>query len=522
MACIPPHMVMSGLIPLYVGAMSGVHWLGGDGIQLGGCLVEWSVKKLFDSLGEARKVGALKEDKHEMINKKAANLLLIVCYLYNYGVIHCTLIYDLVRDFIRNFTEIDVESLLIVLSHCGQQLRADDPSALKEIVLLVKDRAQNADDSIDGNDQGATDSSRIEYIVDTIIELKNNKPRKQDLVLREKTNALKKSIGRIKSSASQSLAGKKSGSCLRVTLRDVLDAETKGRWWMVGASWAGNQHHGKLWGENDADEPLDQESSQLESSSSSKKASDEEDGLLSLASSQRMNTDARRSIFCIVMGSSDCNDAFEKLVRQGMLKPKAERDVIRVIIHCCGEEKAFNPFYAYLAMRVCEFQQKSKFTLMLTFWDAFKQLESFSVRKIANLAKLLAHLIGSANKCLTIGVLKRVEFSPSDMPESVVVFLSIFMSVLFESGEVEHIRKIFAHGTSNSSIPVKHHVDSDVEDGNDKVQTTKKEDLSDLRESLSVFLLQYLKSSPKNVEGSAFRSNLLAAIETCDEANTDS
>ncbi|KAL7525439.1 hypothetical protein ACHAXR_001006, partial [Thalassiosira sp. AJA248-18] len=388
-----------------------------------------------------------------------------------------------------------------------------------------------------GDDTGAAsaDSSRIQYMVDTIMELKNNKPRKQDVVLREKTNVLKKCIGRVKSSTSSnsSLSGKKSGSCLRVTLQDVLDADTKGRWWMVGASWAGNQHSDKLWGsshENDAEEEEDGQQQRHPTSNKSKKPTNE-DSMLALASSQRMNTDARRSIFCIVMGSTDCDDAFEKLVRQGLLKPKAERDVIRVLVHCCGEEKAFNPFYAFLAVRVCEYQAKSRFTLMLTFWDVFKQLETFSIRKVANLAKLLAHLIGggggkdsnnSNNKqCLTIGVLKRIEFSPSDMPEMVVLFLSIFMTAIFETCDVLDIQKIFARGVNNdssSSAARKRQVESDSDEddddvfGSSKVQTTKKEDLSDMRESLSLFVLQYLKSSSLKNVNESYEESLNACI----------
>ena len=37
--------------------------------------------------------------------------------------------------------------------------------------------------------------------------------------------------------------------------------------------------------------------------------------LLRLAAGQRMNTDARRAVFCTVMGSEDCVDAFERLLR---------------------------------------------------------------------------------------------------------------------------------------------------------------------------------------------------------------
>lgn len=37
--------------------------------------------------------------------------------------------------------------------------------------------------------------------------------------------------------------------------------------------------------------------------------------LVQLASSQRMNTDLRRAIFCIIMSGEDYLDAFEKLLR---------------------------------------------------------------------------------------------------------------------------------------------------------------------------------------------------------------
>lgn len=37
--------------------------------------------------------------------------------------------------------------------------------------------------------------------------------------------------------------------------------------------------------------------------------------MLQLATTQRMNTDARRAIFCIIMSGDDYIDAFEKLLR---------------------------------------------------------------------------------------------------------------------------------------------------------------------------------------------------------------
>ena len=102
--------------------------------------MEWSVTSLYASLEKARRrkkdstrsngdFENEQQQQHEKINKEASNLLLIVCYLYNYGAVHCTLIYDLVRDFIANFTEMDVEALLIVLSHCAGSFGATIPAS---------------------------------------------------------------------------------------------------------------------------------------------------------------------------------------------------------------------------------------------------------------------------------------------------------------------------------------------------------------------------------------------------------
>ena len=521
-ACIPPAMVMKGLIPLYIAAVAGVHWIAGDRIQLGGCLIEWSVKQFYESLTKGRcRKGDSDVEGNEFVNKEASNTILIISYLYNYGVMHCTLMYDLIKHLIKNFSEIDVESLLLILSHCGQQLRSDDPSALKEIIMMVKERAQkDSDSTTEEVGQTRADSSRIEFMLLTITELKNNKPRKQDVAIREKTNVFKKCIGRMKSSANSGLLAKSTGTCLRISLQDILDAETKGRWWVMGASWAGNQ---KFIGDDTSDyDRKDSHVQSVEHDAKPKKDTDEEK-LLALASSQRMNTDTRRSIFCIVMTSSDCNDAFVKLSRAELLKPKNERDVIRVLVHCCGEEKSFNPFYAHLIMRVCEYQPKSKFTLMLSFWDIFKQLETFSDRKTANLAKLLAKMLSGTNeKYLTIGALKRIEFSPTNMPTQVVLFLSIVMSSLFESANDKEIQEIFDNGPHNNkqvkkNIRRRHRdvFDSDDEDKFNDQSLAKKEDLSELKESISTFLLQFVKSSPKNIQGSKWNENFSIAIESC-------
>ena len=304
--------------------------------------------------------------------------------------------------------------------------------------------------------------------------MKNNKKRKNDETRLEKTAKYKKFVGRMKSEA---FSNNPSGdSCMRVTLQDILDIERKGRWWKVGASWVGNQYNTE-----DGSERIN--SFDAASSEAEKK-------LLKLAAKQHMNTDSRRSIFCILMNSADCDDAFEKLVRLN-LKGKQDREIVRVLVHCCGQEKSYNPFYAFLAVRLCEFQSKAKFTFQLSFWDFFKQLDDKTkTRKAANMGKLLAHLV--FENVLSIMVLKALDMST--LSENGIIFVTILITQLFgKYNDALQVAEVFA------SIP--------------------REDPEGiaLRDGLSVFLQRYLKKHPSNEKNSHFRSCFKVVVKACED-----
>ena len=129
----------------------------------------------------------------------------------------------------------------------------------------------------------------------------------------------------------------------------------------MGASWAGKQAAGK---ESEGGAGAGSKTK------GGKKGQETslQDKMDKLASKQRMNTDVRRSIFCAIMTATDYEDAFERLMRLN-LTDQQEREIIRVLVDCAGQEPSFNPFYAYVAGRLCEYNDKYKFTLQLTFWD---------------------------------------------------------------------------------------------------------------------------------------------------------
>jgi nucleolar MIF4G domain-containing protein 1 len=232
-----------------------------------------------------------------------------------------------------------------------------------------------------------------------------------------------------------------------------------------------------------------------------------DDALLKLAAKYRMNTDTRRTIFCIIMGSADFEDCFEKLVRAGLLKNRCERDTVRVVMECCGNEESFNKFYAHLAARICDYQPQCKFTFQLAYWDTFKQFDEVKARKVANLAKLLFHLV-VIHQCLKLNVIKAIDLAaPEDLPETAMIFVTIFLSSILEHFDnPEDAFRLFEKGIRRSK--------------KDDAMTKENDMYEDdgIQASLTVFLVQVLKASPKYKKGSRFRTNLKAAIQAC---NTD-
>jgi len=79
-----------------------------------------------------------------------------------------------------------------------------------------------------------------------------------------------------------------------------LQPEKKGQWWLPGLPSEG--------GENLA-------GARAEVAGYLDGGAAEADKMLQLAAAQRMNTDARRALFCIVMSAADYEDAFEKILR---------------------------------------------------------------------------------------------------------------------------------------------------------------------------------------------------------------
>ncbi|KFY27716.1 hypothetical protein V493_03348 [Pseudogymnoascus sp. VKM F-4281 (FW-2241)] len=369
--------------------------------------------------------------------KETSNLITLVSELYNFQVIGSTLVFDYIRMFLGNFSELNTELLLKMIRTSGPQLRQNDPSSLKDIVIMLRPAVEKA-----GGE--ANMSVRTKFMIETINDLKNNKVKTgaaASAVISEHTIRMKKTLGTLNS---RSL---KSSEPLRIGLDDIRQSDSKGKWWLVGASWTGNEPSSR-----------DGMSSQPPSHAKEVDVADDDiaidtrtTDLAQLAREQRMNTDVRRAIFIAIMSASDFQDAYMRLNKL-KLKKSQELEIPKVLIHCSGAEASYNPFYTLIAKRLCG-DRKLKMAFQFSLWDLFKKMgegdneddvpdeddeDALSTRHIVNLAKMFGALIVDGG--LSISILKNLNLTylqPKTQTFVEVLFISMFLQPQKQPAKVD-------------------------------------------------------------------------------------
>ncbi|XP_070279674.1 nucleolar MIF4G domain-containing protein 1 isoform X4 [Myotis yumanensis] len=377
-------------------------------VQVGAHFLEAVVRK-FDDIYKKGTEG-----------KECDNLFTIIAHLYNFHVVQSLLIFDILKKLIGTFTEKDIELILLMLRNVGFSLRKDDALSLKELITETQAKASGAGSKFQ-------DQTRIRFMLETMLALKNNDMRKipgYDPEPVEKLRKLQRALVRG--------AGSGTESQLRVSWDSVLNAEQTGRWWIVGSAWSGAPMISSQ--QKAPQKPL---------------AGTVSAKMLELARKQRMNTDVRRNIFCTIMTSEDFLDAFEKLLKLG-LKDQQEREIVHVLMDCCLQEKTYNPFYAFLAGKFCNYERRFQMTFQFSIWDKFRDLENLPATNFSNLVYLVAHLLKT--KSLPLSILKVIEFSELDKPR--VHFLREVLYVLLMGTEAEDICFIFTRVSDNPKLGV--------------------------------------------------------------------
>lgn len=356
------------------------------GIEVGANFLEKLIKQFVEMM----------EKLQDVANKELDNIVLMISHLYNFKVFGYKLLYQILDKLMAKFTEKEIELILLILKTVGFSLRKDDPSALKEFIQSLQRKASHENG----------ENSRIKFMLEILLAIKNNNINKIPQYDPSHVEHLKKVI--------KSVIRK--GNIItqfNVSLMDLLHADESGKWWIIGSAWSGSS--------NVNDKGNAKEYDKLNFGTK----------ILELARKQRMNTDTRKNIFCILMTAEDYLDAFEKLHHLG-LKNQQEAEIIHVLMHCCLQENKFNPYYAILAQKLCEYNRKYQLTIQYTLWDKLKTLETHDNKQLFNLTQFLIHLL--IEKCLALSVLKVIHFT--ELERHTMKFLrQIMLGILLHENE---------------------------------------------------------------------------------------
>ncbi|KAL4926861.1 uncharacterized protein BDV17DRAFT_299427 [Aspergillus undulatus] len=390
-------------IILHAGFIAAVYKV--MGMDFGAEIVQ-KIVETFDAGGDER-------GKFE--GKEMINMISLLSQLYNFHVVSSTLVFDYIRLFLQDINEDNTELLLKVIRNSGPQLRQDDPSSLKDIVLLIQPAVAKAGE--------VSFSVRTKFMIDTITDLKNNrlKSAANSTVASEHITKMRKILGSLNNSRVI-----RASEPISISRNDIHNSSKKGKWWLVGASWKEDPLESAR--QELSGFPLD--NNQTTAAIVADDDSDAEPDYASLAKAHRMNTDVRRSIFVAIMSATDYQDAHVRLLKL-RLKRAQEFEIPRVLTHCAMEEDAHNPYYTLIARRLCgELGRRIKVSFMFTLWNVFKRMgetgdleddeedgnmqgedeeNPLSMKAIVNLAKMYASLI--ADGTLTLGILKTLNFA---------------------------------------------------------------------------------------------------------------
>jgi nucleolar MIF4G domain-containing protein 1 len=196
-ACVSPALLSERFAMLHAMLVAILH--SNIGSEVGAYVVQTLAQKLDSLLSQSPNYGR---------GKECDCVMLLMASLYNFKVIHCVLVYDIIRKLMESFTERDVELLLLLLKNTGMEIRRDDATSLKDIVLQIQSKAASSN---------LSDSSRVRFMLDTINALKTNNSRKipnYDPSLLDHMRRLLRGLVRSKGPADENQ--------LKISLKDLL------------------------------------------------------------------------------------------------------------------------------------------------------------------------------------------------------------------------------------------------------------------------------------------------------------
>ncbi|XP_069361171.1 nucleolar MIF4G domain-containing protein 1 homolog isoform X2 [Maniola hyperantus] len=297
----------------------------------------------------SRKFDAMMETPQPVQDKTLDNLVGCLALLYSFKIYHASLLYDILTRLVDELSEKSIDCVLTALRNVGGVLRKEEPAALKTFIHDTQTKVTKLN-------QSADTGTRIKFLLEVLLAVKNNNLNKIPNYDPTYVEHLKKMCRGIVRKGNYV-------TTLNIRLEDLLKAHERGKWWVVGSAWEGSRVQ------------EDKQTVNLPASGDQR--------LLELARKQRMNTDVRRSIFCVIMAA--------------------------------------------------------ELSIQYSVWDKIKELDSLSKQGMTNLAQFLIHIV--MEKGLPLSVLKIIQFS--DLNKTTVRFMRQILLAIIMNEDLQSSLEVF-------------------------------------------------------------------------------
>lgn len=383
------------------------------------------IRRIVEDFGGHYEQASKEQNAESAIQKEASNILTLLSQFYVFEVITCKIIFDYMERLLSDLNEINVELLLRICRMAGRMLKQDDQQSLKHVSGVLNQSVSKV---------GYTNiSARTKFMVETITDLTKGKKKARGLdftVVSEHVQRMKKRLGELKSQ-SRRLDGL---APMGVGLVDIEGAETRGKWWLVGASVPTTLLDKSKKGHVTNAEMSDHEDMDIVLPDYPKKAR-----------AQGLSGTAQIAIFTALMTASNFEHAYRQFVNL-RLKKDDQLALATVLVQCVGSEMQYNPYYALVGGKACLSNSRIRFAIQDRLWKIFRSLgesmfgeapeedESADAermkdeRRITNVAKFYAALV--ADGTLNIAILK-----PLELPEAnhwTSMFVQLFILALLK------------------------------------------------------------------------------------------
>lgn len=266
------------------------------------------------------------ENNEKRDDKSLENATALICHLFNFKVIKGEFIMDLMTKMRDLTTERTVSLMMSALTFAGTNLKKHMGTALQLFISQSQNYFYNL--------PGSKKSPRMNFLLEDLLAIKNG-------IITGLTSKFDESqldhFGKLFKSLIKGSTKKETE--LAFSLCDVLQIPERGRWWIVGSAW----------------KPVDEK--KIPGKKEITKLNKFDDSLLKLAKKAKMNTETRRNVFCVIVGSDDDMEAFERLLKLS-LKGSQEREIIHITIFCTMMEANYNQYYCKLIERFCHYHKR--------------------------------------------------------------------------------------------------------------------------------------------------------------------